>query len=248
VKRIVASFLAPSIVGCACAFACAACGDALGLHDLSQTRPGEPTVGNGGEDADVQDGAAWVDAGPAEASAPAVDPSPSPASAPAVDPAGASQSGAMAVVEVDDASAAAPQPGSDTPTANPPSIDAVGTSPAPAKDPAKDAGACPCVSGCTVHSNGLGQTYEDCAPAGTYNQTEAQEACSAFAGNSASCTIQSCSSGGGGGPGRAGLEQAVCSTGAKTCSCWTFSGENAGLVQSTNSNKCDPCGGRPGWK
>jgi hypothetical protein len=247
VKRIVASFLACSIVGCACAFACAACGDALGLHDLSQTRPGEPTVGNGGEDADVQDGAAWGDA--AVASAPALDPSP--ASAPAVDPAAASQSGAMAV-EVDDASPAAPQPGSDTPTANPPSIDAVGTSPTPAKDPAKDAGACPCASGCTVHSNGLGQTYEDCAPAGTYNQREAQEACSAFAGNSASCTIQSCSSGGGGGPGKASLdptlEQAVCSTGATTCSCWTFSGENAGLVQSTKSNKCDPCGrGRPGW-
>src|ERR1019366_1914919 len=122
---------------CACAFACAACGDALGLHDLSQTRPGEPTVGNGGEDADVQDGAAWGDA--AVASAPALDPPP--ASAPAVDP----------------AAPAAPQPGSDTPTANPPSIDAVGTSPTPAKDPAKDAGTCPCASGCTVHSNGLGQ-------------------------------------------------------------------------------------------
>ena len=38
-----------------------------------------------------------------------------------------------------------------------------------------------------THSNGLGQTYQDCAPLGTYNATTAMEACVAAFGGSA-CT------------------------------------------------------------
>jgi hypothetical protein len=92
----------------------------------------------------------------------------------------------------------------------------------------------------TVHSNGMGQTFQNCAPSGTYNATQALEACAAFAGENASCTIASCA-GPGDNAGRAAGEQAACSTGGSVCNCWTFTGPNAGLVQSTNTTKCRPC-------
>lgn len=48
---------------------------------------------------------------------------------------------------------------------------------------------------CT-HSNGLGQTYHDCSPLGTYTQATATEACIAFTGNAGQCmTIESPCSG-----------------------------------------------------
>jgi|SRR5271155_2748710 len=43
-----------------------------------------------------------------------------------------------------------------------------------------------------THSNGVGQTWTDCVPLGTYNETQALEACGAFAasvnGNDGICT------------------------------------------------------------
>jgi hypothetical protein len=40
-----------------------------------------------------------------------------------------------------------------------------------------------------AHSDGLGQTYLDCAPLGTYTQTTALEACTAWTGNVHHCSV-----------------------------------------------------------
>jgi hypothetical protein len=68
--------------------------------------------------------------------------------------------------------------------------------------PLADSGGTPdsssAVDACTplVHSNGIGQTYLDCAPLGTYNVTTATEACAAWAatwgGSASSCSANSC--------------------------------------------------------
>src|ERR1019366_5797192 len=216
------------VLRCACAFACISCGDALGLHDLSQARSGDPgsqsaPAGDGGSAAGA---AASVtdDGGADEASAPS-------ANAPTT-----RQNDLPALAGTAAAARSAPSV-----VPNAPSVDPVGSA------PGGDAGRCGCSgSACAVHSNGVGQTFEDCVPSGTYDATQALRACAAFAGGSASCTIQSCSPGGpgpdegvpgSGGPNRAVTGQAACSAGALACDCWTFSGENAGLVQSTKSTK-----------
>src|SRR6185295_1610732 len=41
-----------------------------------------------------------------------------------------------------------------------------------------------CGASCQIsHSNGVGQTFYDCSPPGTYNQARATEACTAFTGS-----------------------------------------------------------------
>ena len=220
------------VLRCACAFACISCGDALGLHDLSQARSGDP----GSQSAPAGDG------GSAAAAAASVtdDGGADEASAPSANAPTTRQNDLTAIAVTDAAASSAPSV-----VPNAPSVDPVGSA------PGGDAGRCGCSgSACAVHSNGVGQTFEDCVPSGTYDATQALRACAAFAGGSASCTIQSCSPGGpgpdegvpgSGGPNRAVTGQAACSAGALACDCWTFSGENAGLVQSTKSTKCDPC-------
>jgi len=201
------------VLRCACAFGCFSCGDALGLHDLSQARSSDPgsqstPAGDGGSAA-TSAASVTDDGGPAEAS-------------------------------VSSASA---------PTTRQNDLTAIAVT---------DAGGCGCSgSACAVHSNGVGQTFEDCVPSGTYDGPQALRACAAFAGGSASCTIQSCSPvgpgpdegvPGNGGPNEAVTGRAACSTGASVCDCWTFSGENAGRVQSTTSTTCDPCAkGADAW-
>jgi hypothetical protein len=75
----------------------------------------------------------------------------------------------------------------------------------------------------TAHSNGVGQTFYDCQPTGTYTESQAKAACLAFTGSSTQCQATPvgvfCSSRG------------ICSNGAATCWCWTYSGTGAGTVE-----------------
>jgi hypothetical protein len=223
------------VLRCLCALACISCADTLGLHDLVEGqdaggRPAESaSSSDGGEalaiEASGPTGADLEDALP-EASAPA------PASSD------------LTVVGVADAATPSEtDTGTATPAADPvPVVAAAPPEPdgaAPMQKPDGAAAGCSC-GACTVHSNGVGQTFEDCVPNGTYDQTQALAACTAFTGKSASCMIQSCP-GGGGGPGKSTPGQAACSNGASVCDCWTFSGAEVGLVQSATSKKCDPC-------
>ena len=81
--------------------------------------------------------------------------------------------------------------------------------------PILDAGACD-GSGLVTHSTGVGQTWTDCVPLGTYTQAEAEAACRANGGTS--CVVNTCS----------GAGQAICDrdpgVGAGYCTCWGFSG------------------------
>jgi hypothetical protein len=99
-----------------------------------------------------------------------------------------------------------------------------------------------CAAGCqTVHSNGEGQSFYDCAALDTYDQTQAMEACTAFTGNSTQCTLSStfCSS----------TSDSVCSAAALTCRCWQYSGPNPGTVQSPFLGCSAQCGAStdPKW-
>jgi hypothetical protein len=49
--------------------------------------------------------------------------------------------------------------------------------------PSQDGSSCALV----MHSNGLGQTWQDCAPLGTYDAQEAAKACIAFTGSRDNC-------------------------------------------------------------
>jgi hypothetical protein len=95
----------------------------------------------------------------------------------------------------------------------------------------------------TVHSNGIFQNgafenYFDCVPAGTYNLTQATEACTAYTGSAALCTFSSCG----------GSLNTVCGPGPQGCACWQFSGTNTGHVVASGSSSCFcPGPGDPGW-
>ena len=208
------------VVGCAAGLACPSCADALGLHDLAEGR-------DGGDEATGMI-IVPLDARPEEASPPGPK---TPASSPR-------DAMPMTVGEAAESTTdAAPHLDSGVPYGSDaaPSLDsAAGPTEAGAKG-----GACG-ASGPTVHSNGVGQTFRDCAPRGTHNATQALEACATFTGESASCTIASCAASGDG-AGTAASDQAACSTGSSVCNCWTFTGASAGLVQSTSPKKCRPC-------
>jgi hypothetical protein len=95
-----------------------------------------------------------------------------------------------------------------------------------------------CGSSCqTVHSNGVGQNYYDCAPRGTYDMTEQLGACAAFTGDATKCTSVSTMC-------LFVQAAAVCSTGASQCYCWYLPNPPAdasaplGLVQSSTSSTC----------
>jgi hypothetical protein len=225
------------VLRCICALACISCADTLGLHDLVE---GEDSGGGPAESASLSDGG---EALPNEAGAPTgTDLGDALPEASVSGP----TSSDLTLVGVGDAAAPSEtDTGPATPVTEP--IPVVGGAPpepdggAPMPKPDGAAAGCNCgAAPCTVHSNGVGQTFGDCVPNGTHDETQALAACTAFTGTSASCTIQSCQ-GGGGGPGKSAAGQGVCSTGASVCDCWTFAGAEVGLVQSTKSKKCDPC-------
>jgi hypothetical protein len=66
-----------------------------------------------------------------------------------------------------------------------------------------------------VHNNGFGQTFSDCAPIGTYNETQAIEACTAATGDAGACVMDpgglSCSGG-----------DVVCFVDSSICQCWRY--------------------------
>jgi hypothetical protein len=91
-----------------------------------------------------------------------------------------------------------------------------------------------CAPGLPVtHSNGLGQTWTDCVPLNTYNQTQAIEACVASTGNPISCAEFLC--------GSTTVPNVVCSS----TSCWAYLGSTQGRV-STSGQSC-PTLADPSW-
>jgi hypothetical protein len=156
--------------------------------------------------------------------------------APAIEPEPAIEAGAP-VIEPDptavDAGGPAIEPG--TPVMEAGAPEPVGGPVPPRPDRAANACGCP---ECVVHSNGVGDIFQDCVASGTHNAVQALEACSAFTGDGADCKIELCA-GGSGGPGKT-LGQAVCGTQASVCDCWAYAGAEVGLVKSSNG-KCKPC-------
>lgn len=95
-------------------------------------------------------------------------------------------------------------------------------------------------AGLVTHSDGIGQTWQDCAPLGTYDVAEAQAACKA---NAAPCVMHVCT----------GSDLAVCNLDPDVpgyCTCWTYAGTDVGHV---NSQACTDlahayCGGGTPWE
>jgi hypothetical protein len=79
----------------------------------------------------------------------------------------------------------------------------------------------------TGHSNGVGDTYWDCSALGTYNETSALAACTAFTSNASECVVFDCLISG---------QVSICSAGsASTCICWEYQGSNQGRVYNAES-------------
>jgi hypothetical protein len=233
---------------CVIVIACASCADALGLHDLVQRRAGGEPEGDGVASSDAGDNAALpspipVDADLVEENAAAT--SESTANADGSTPDGTSADADPETVSSEPDARAASGMADGAPVLEAGALEPEGGA-GPSGPPAGPANACGC-PGCVVHSNGVGDTFQDCVPSGTYNAMQALEACAAFTGSSADCMTESCPSGGGGpGPGTI-PGQAVCGTRASVCDCWAFAGAETGVVQSSNG-KCKPCGnGGPAW-
>ncbi len=93
------------------------------------------------------------------------------------------------------------------------------------------------------HTDGEGQNFTDCAPLGTYDQNEADEACAAYAAANQSSSID-CSFGG------CGNSSLICAFTPENddgvilqlCDyCWGYSGIQAGEVYPTfNGRGCTP--------
>lgn len=98
-----------------------------------------------------------------------------------------------------------------------------------------------CGSKCeTTHANGVGQNYYDCVDAGTYNVTQATEACAAYTGNQAACSSSGCT-----GP---GSNMVVCGSSGNLCVCWNYSGTNVGHLYSSGQSTCYcPGSTDPSW-
>jgi hypothetical protein len=75
-----------------------------------------------------------------------------------------------------------------------------------------------------LHDNGVGQTYYDCAPIGTYSAGLALKACVAYTGSAAKCVSYPCTP--------SSLGPIICSAGdsTKNCMCWSFGGNDVGTV------------------
>lgn len=85
---------------------------------------------------------------------------------------------------------------------------------------------------CTLHthSDGVGQTWQDCAPSGTYDQAEAAAACAAYTAAIPNATCES----------PAGCAQVCAMVASSVEYCWIYQGTNAGRV--ANSSCGTPVG------
>lgn len=80
-----------------------------------------------------------------------------------------------------------------------------------------------------THDNGLGQTWQDCVPLGTYNLEQAMKACRATGlTDPAGCVINAC----------VGSPSAVCES-SRDSRCWGYYGQNRGYVV-VQSGICPP--------
>jgi hypothetical protein len=139
----------------------------------------------------------------------------------------------------DDATVDAPGDGADDAPGDDTGVGEAGAADAGDAQPTVDAsdggGGAPDASdgGCkpVVHGNGLGQFYSDCAPLGTYNETEAAKACAAA--NQGACMANTALCGAG-----ADME---CTTSANTCLCWTYLGANAGRARVSGAGVICQC-------
>jgi hypothetical protein len=78
------------------------------------------------------------------------------------------------------------------------------------------------------HSNGEGQSWFDCAPANTFDETQATEACAAFTGDASQCHALSC-----------GGSASVCSDGSlQACDCWIYAAPDGGRVKENPAGNC----------
>ena len=151
-----------NLLRCACALAGASCADALGLHDLLQ--------GGDGGNREAAESTSWIEGGrdsttvivPLEGSDESID------DASRVEDAAAPEAGALDTARNDAASSDAlngeihDAAGSGTPV-----VDAAQRiSDAAVRDAGDDANCNGCRA-CTVHSNGVGQRFQDCVPKGT---------------------------------------------------------------------------------
>lgn len=88
-----------------------------------------------------------------------------------------------------------------------------------------------CGTGCqNVHSNGAGQSFGDCAALGTYDATQATEACAAFTGSATACT-QGMICCGFRCPFSMPYEMSVCGSASGVCRCWEYAGANVGRLR-----------------
>lgn len=88
-----------------------------------------------------------------------------------------------------------------------------------------EAGACE-----PQHDNGVGQSYFDCTQPGQYSSALALKACIAYTDAAAQCVGYPCAD-----PSNGPI---ICSAGAlnKFCMCWSYSGNNIGLVDNAGQN------------
>ena len=115
-------------------------------------------------------------------------------------------------------------------------------------------GAACCGQACPVQHNYdedvIGATFYDCVAAGTYNQTDALDACNAAIGTAGQCSTGYYCTGTDGGTGG----DMVCSdgAGASACTCWGYDGVLVGLLftgPGKGMTNCDcPQNGDPKWK
>ena len=101
-----------------------------------------------------------------------------------------------------------------------------------------DTSAPPTDGPCTplTHSDGLGQTYQDCAALGTMNYMTAYEACGAYSGSTGVCSPAArC-------PAVPAMANSICYLHAGTCACWDFTGPAAGHVYTASQIvDCSAC-------
>ena len=158
-------------------------------------------------------------------------------------------------VRLDAAPADASDPALDAPAESAPTIDS-GTGGADAEDAdggsgedaRPEADAAQEVEACSpvTHSDGLGQSWSDCAPLGTYDQAEAQAACSAWAAVNGSsgalgCSVSIC-------PDGASTIVYWLSTEATCAANWVYQGAATGHVGPVGIGCMCPTQSDPSWQ
>ncbi len=117
----------------------------------------------------------------------------------------------------------------------------------PDKDGCECAGTACCNMSCqTAHASGLSTipTYYDCSAAGNTTQQQAMAACMETGGSGCTATSTTC----GGIFGFGGMQSnAVCGTVSGNCSCWIYSGVNAGQVHAGNTGCALGCASGVAW-